>query len=234
DFSFHPRDATNLRDSTIFRRNSACGRLIRLFEASSRATLDASQLSPYNCITMAHETANIAVLRLVQPSIEYEASYRSFLAEFQQRQEKLIPFPLLFPADDFRALIKRLRDAQTGLGVPQGFVAHSTFWLINENCSMLGMSNLRHELTPQLAREGGHIGYSIRPSQRKRGYGKELLRLTLEQALLRGIKRILITCAKTNTGSVGVILANGGCFDSEEYISKRGEIVQRYWIVLGA
>ncbi len=183
---------------------------------------------------MGRQTANIAVLRLVRPSIEYEASYRSFLAEFEKRQEKLIPFPLLLPVDDFRALVKRLRDAETGLGVPRGFVAHTTFWLIDEHGSMLGMSNLRHELTSQLAREGGHIGYSIRPSQRKSGYGKELLRLTLEQARLLGIKRALITCAKTNTGSVGVILANGGCFDSEEYISERGEIIQRYWIALGA
>ena len=107
-------------------------------------------------------------LRLVNPSKDYEASYRSLLEEFKTRGERLIPFPLGFPHENFPELIARLEENSKGLGLPDGFVAHSTYWLVTDS-EILGVSNLRHSLTPALRKEGGNIGYGIRPTARRQG-----------------------------------------------------------------
>ena len=120
-------------------------------------------------------------LRLINPSKAYEASYRSLLEEFSARGERLIPFPLGFPHENFPELIARLEENSKGLGLPDGFVAHSTYWLVTDS-EILGVSNLRHSLTPALRKEGGNIGYGVRPTARGQGYGSELLRRTLQRA----------------------------------------------------
>ena len=88
-------------------------------------------------------------------------------------------------------------------------------------------------LTARLLREGGNIGYGIRPSARGRGFGTELLRQTLVRARELGLSRVLLTCAQRNLPSVRTILGNGGRLDSQDFLPERGEIVQRYWIDLG-
>lgn len=154
------------------------------------------------------------------------------MQEFVDRGEKLIPFALEFLSDDFDGFVKRLQEASEGRGLPEGFVPHSTYWLVRDGKQIVGVSNLRHRLTSKLEREGGNIGYGVRPSERRKGYGTLLLAKTLEKARTKELDRVLITCAKKNVGSVQMIRRNEGVFDSEEFILEREEIVQRYWIEL--
>ena len=175
----------------------------------------------------------MASLELVIPHARFAASYRALVAEFQARGEKLIPFTLALPHDDFDALVARLRGFASGTDIPAHFVPHSTFWLVADG-EVVGVSNLRHRLTDALLREGGHIGYGIRPGARRHGYGAALLGKTLREAARLGIQRALVTCARDNHGSAGVILRNGGVFEDEAYIDERGEVVQRYWIAIPA
>jgi len=126
-------------------------------------------------------------LRLINPSKAYEASYRSLLEEFETRGGRLVPFPLGFPHEN----------------LPDGFVAHSTYWLVTDS-EILGVSNLRHSLTPALRKEGGNIGYGVRPTARGQGYGSELLRRTLQRAKDLGLAKVLLTCGKANLGIRGV------------------------------
>ena len=111
-----------------------------------------------------------------------------------------------------------------------GFVPHSTFWLVRGGSEVVGVSNLRHALIPKLLREGGHIGYGIRPSARGQGLGNEILRLTLGRAVAMGLQEALVTCDKANVASARVIVRNGGTLDSEIFIEERGVMLQRYWI----
>ena len=125
----------------------------------------------------------------------------------------------------------RLDDCSRGVGIPEGFVAHSTFWLVRNGTEVVGVSSLRHSLTPMLLREGGNIGYGIRPSARGQGFGTEILRRTLElmsPAATAG--EALVTCDKANVASARVILGNGGVLDSEIFLEERGVLLQRYWI----
>ena len=102
------------------------------------------------------------------------------------------------------------------------------FYLTDNTNRILGVVNIRHRLTDKLLIEGGHIGYGIRPSERRKGYATKILELALVEAKKLGIERALVTCDKENIGSAKTILRNGGKFDQENLYE--GRIVQRYWI----
>lgn len=169
-------------------------------------------------------------LELVHPSSTLRDSYRALIAEFVANGDALVPFTLAFENADFDAFLSRLSDCAVGVGVPDGFVAHSTFWLVRDGKEVVGVSNIRHALTPALLREGGSIGYGIRPTARRQGLGVAILRLSVLRAVELGLTRVLVTCGKQNVASARTILRNGGVLESEEYLAERGEVVQRYWI----
>ncbi len=169
-------------------------------------------------------------VELVRPDASLRDSYRSLIAEFATTGEKLVPFVLAFEHADFDVFLSRLDACSRGIDLPKGFVAHSTYWLVRGQSEVVGVSNIRHQLTDALRREGGNIGYGIRPSARRSGLGIMILRKSLARAAELGITRVLVTCAKANIGSARTILRNGGVLESEEFLSDRGEIVQRYWI----
>lgn len=171
-------------------------------------------------------------LLLATPDAALGASYRGLLAEVIAAEEALIPFPLAFPSDDIDALLVRLDACARGIDLPEGFVPHSTYWLVRDGAEVVGVANLRHALTPALRVEGGNIGYGIRPSARGRGYGVAILALALERARDLGLDRVLLTCAKTNVASARSIERNGGVLADEAYLPARGEVVLRYWIDL--
>jgi predicted acetyltransferase len=173
-------------------------------------------------------------IELLRPSAAFRDSYRSLVVEFLAAGEKPVPFTLAFEHDDFDAFLYRLDACARGIDLPEGFVAHSTFWLVRDDTEVVGVSNIRHSLTPALRREGGNIGYGIRPSARRRGLGIMILRQSLARAAELGLTQVLVTCGKQNFASAKSITHNGGTFDSEEYLPDRREIVQRYWIANGA
>lgn len=172
-------------------------------------------------------------LAFERPHAGLEASFRSLVREFVDRGEPLIPFPLKFLGDDFGDYLRILEECRQGVGVATGFVANSTFWLVDEEAGeVVAVSNLRHELNESLRREGGHVGYGVRPSARGRGHSTAILRATLGEARALGIRDVLVTCSKDNVPSARAIARCGGTLDSEEWIPEREEIVQRWWIRL--
>jgi predicted acetyltransferase len=178
--------------------------------------------------------AKTQTVELVRPSSALRDSYRSLVAEFATAGEKYVPFVLAFEHDNFDAFLRRLDACAHGIDLPNGFVAHSTFWLVRDQAEVVGVANIRHTLTESLRREGGNIGYGIQPSARRQGLGIAILREALGRATELGLARVLVTCGKANIGSVKSILRNGGILDSEEYLLDRDEIVQRYWIENGS
>lgn len=94
----------------------------------------------------------------------------------------------------------------------------------------VGMLNIRLFLNDFLKKEGGHIGYSIRPSQRRKGYGTRMLQEALDFLRPIGLTDVIISCGKGNPGSVGVIINCGGVLEEEFYSETFGEVIQRYRI----
>jgi len=136
-------------------------------------------------------------------------------------------------AQDFSAFLARVRDQREERGLLPGVVPMSLFWLVRDH-EILGSSRLRHTLTPELEQLGGNIGYDIRPSERRRGLGTILLRLTLERAQAMGLARVRITCDADNMGSIRVIEKNGGVLDAELLSPERGKSIRQYWITLAS
>ena len=89
---------------------------------------------------------------------------------------------------------------------------------------------IRHFLNEKLLNYGGHIGDSVRPSERRKGYATEQIRLALGKCKELGIDNVLMDCDKTNIGSAKAIQNNGGVLENEIYVEN--ELVQRYWISL--
>ena len=112
-----------------------------------------------------------------------------------------------------------------------GYVPDSTFFALDvERNIFVGAINIRHYLNKKLLLDGGHIGDGVRPSERRKGYATEIIRLGLEECKKLGITKVLIVCDKGNIGSRKSILNNGGVLENE--IDVDGTIVQRYWINL--
>ncbi len=108
----------------------------------------------------------------------------------------------------------------------------SVFFLLDEERDrLLGAVDIRHNLNEKLLREGGHIGDGIRPTERRKGYATEMVRLALEECRKLGIERVLMVCRKDNVGSAKSILRNGGVLENE-FMDSEGFVEQRYWITL--
>lgn len=97
---------------------------------------------------------------------------------------------------------------------------------------IVGMIQLRHRFNNFLAEYAGHIGYSVRPDERRKGYAKWMLSHVLPEARKLGLSRVLVTCAEGNDGSRRTIEANGGVFERTTYLESEDEILRRYWIEL--
>ena len=167
-------------------------------------------------------------IRLIPPCLDYRQSYCEYIEELGD--EVRYPFPLDFDHSDFEALLQRLASHARGIDIPEGYSAHSTFWMVDGD-QILGVSNLRHVLTERLRQHGGHIGLGVRPSQRGRGLGRRLLKLTVEQAQRRGIREVHVHCHKANAASAAMIRSTGGVLVSEDPDEGVSEVIQRYVIV---
>ena len=172
----------------------------------------------------------MARVRLIRPLAAFEESHAAFIEEFRRNGEELVPWVLEEQCATFAEYVAWLDDCGRGVGLPPGFVANSTFWLVDQRDEIVGVVNLRHRLTPTLRDFGGHIGFGVRPSARRRGYAGEMLRLSLLEARRLGIGDVRVTCDRDNFASARTILSNGGVLDDEAYMEEHGHVVQRYWI----
>lgn len=111
-------------------------------------------------------------------------------------------------------------------------VPDSVYFLLDvERNILLGAVNIRHYLNDHLLQFGGHIGDGVRPSERRKGFATEMIRLSLIECKKLGIERVLMVCDKTNVGSAKSIVKNGGVLENE-IADADGKIHQRYWIDL--
>lgn len=113
----------------------------------------------------------------------------------------------------------------------KGLVPSTTFFTIRKSDNkIIGIANFRHYLNDELYRIGGHIGYGIRPSERKKGYAKIQLYLSLIEAQKLGLEKVMVDCVNTNEPSDRTIKALGGIFEREEYEEEKNRTLNVYWI----
>jgi predicted acetyltransferase len=161
--------------------------------------------------------------------IQHEGALADFVSEFASVGEEDIPAFLPNPDWSFQETVEGFDKRSRGEGLLDGWVPGTTRFLVHEG-RILGLFNLRHRLTDNLERFGGHVGYSVRPSERRKGYGTLLLEATKELAREMKIERLLITCDSRNVASIGVIEKCGGVFEDRTYFESVAHDVCRYWI----
>ncbi|MBU2103872.1 GNAT family N-acetyltransferase [Patescibacteria group bacterium] len=177
---------------------------------------------------MESKTENVETAHLAEPSVFLMDSYIEATKEF--KSEGLYPeLDLEDRAKNFPSYIEELKLHRTA--PPEGLVPMTFFWLVNNN-EYIGRVSVRHELNENLLRAGGHIGYDIRPSKRRLGYGKRILELALIEAKKLGIHKVLVTCDSTNIASRKIIESNGGVFENEMSLEEGLPNKLRFWISL--
>jgi predicted acetyltransferase len=168
---------------------------------------------------------------LSSPCMELQNEYLSFYQEWVDSREEMIPWVISKDPSDFPRMIEFLLNNEKGENLPDGWVPSSTYWLVTEERKVVGVVNIRHGLTEKLLNAGGHIGYGIRPSERRKGYATKLLSLSLEKAKELGLEKVLVVCDEGNTGSEKTIRKNGGVPDTS-YVEEHGNVILRFWIHL--
>jgi len=171
---------------------------------------------------------------LVDPSIEYEDQIFAFKNEILASgdNDAFAGCGTLRMSNSITEWLEIVEKFNDPIKVPKGYVPSNTYLAIRiiDN-RLVGIIDLRHHINhPILSLWGGHIGYSVRPSERNKGYGKEMLRLNLINCINKNIHKVMVTCHSENIASESVIIANGGIFEKE--IDVNGSKIKRYWITL--
>ena len=168
---------------------------------------------------------------LVKPDLSYADEIIKY------KEESLAESPIINGSaglDRFSSIeiwLEELKKRSCEDTVPKGLVPSSTYLGVREKDNyIVGMIDIRHYLNEYLTQVGGNIGYSVRKTERNKGYAKQMLKLALEKCKELKIKKVLITCDEDNITSEKVILSANAKFEDIRNVD--GENKKRFWIDL--
>ncbi len=174
-------------------------------------------------------------LKLVEASLEYKDLVIDMLLEWRSYNDShpganRSPSAIFHGFHDYDEYLYLMNVASKEVK-REGYVPSTQFFLLDVDRNiMVGACSIRHYLNETLRNGGGHIGDGIRPSERGKGYGTQLVKLALFEAKKLGIKEVMMSANKDNIASQKTIINNGGVFDKE--VLSKGEILNNYWISL--
>ena len=173
------------------------------------------------------------MIKLIKPSEKYFLQYKEMMDEWLMEGSRVDPWSLdlkYHTKEYFKQMLKRVQEAERGENIGE-YPPSTTYWLYDdEKDIIIGCSNLRHYLRGDAEKIWGHIGYGIRPSQRRKGYGIIQLEKALEKCNDINIDKVLITCNEENIASAKTIEKCYG--EYENTVHMRDETLRRYWITL--
>jgi len=186
-------------------------------------------------------------LELQLPALHHKQAAENFKSEFLEMQEPVIYGSALFDQMEYEQWLTHNTNNRQENTVNTGWVPATTFFAVRKrDRKIVGMIDIRHNLEHDfLAQYGGHIGYSVRPGERKKGYATEILKMGIEYAKSLNIKKLMIACFSDNLPSIRTILKCGGVLsETKPYtdelfpelfinsVYSEEKIVNIYWIDL--
>lgn len=172
-------------------------------------------------------------LILIRPRTEYANQIAEYRQEFLDACDSMDGCGSLKRLYNPLEFIQKCIDYESPETLPPGKVLATQFMLLRKTDNrLIGMIQVRHYFNDYLKEYAGHIGYSVRPSERCKGYAKEMLKMSLSFCRELGLKRVLITCIDGNIGSEKTILANGGIYEYTVYEPNENVYLKRFWIEL--
>jgi len=171
------------------------------------------------------------MLRLVLPTLELEEDCKEFIEDHYKNGETNISGDGgLGDFNQFSDWIVYTTKSRNNLVDLPNRVPSTTFFGYDQD-KLVGIIDIRHQLNQYLINYGGHIGYGIRPSERRKGYAKQMLKLALDYCKnYLQLEEVLITCDIDNLGSIKTILANGGVLENDIYDQHIKRYTKRYWV----
>ncbi|MBR5111090.1 MAG: GNAT family N-acetyltransferase [Clostridia bacterium] len=174
-----------------------------------------------------------AALRLTLPTAEHREEISAYRQEFLDSGDSMDGTGALRRLADPVEWLAATEQCRSGENVPSGWVQATQFLCVRETDGrVVGMIQVRHRFSPFLKEYGGHIGYSVRPSERRKGYAAWMLNAVKPFCRSIGLSAILVTCLAGNEASRRTILKNGGVYDTTVHEPVENEDIERYWISL--
>lgn len=171
---------------------------------------------------------------LVKPEESYAEEVRSYREEMLLAGSSMDGTGALRRTEEPLEWIEQSKRMEHKENVPENKVPATQFVLTDTDSGRIyGMLQVRHELNDYLQKFAGHIGYSVRPTERRKGYAKKMLKQALKFCKGElGLNRVLVSCLEANEASRRTILACGGVFEEKVYEHIEGVWLEKYWINL--
>ena len=171
-------------------------------------------------------------IELHSPHEEHEEMALNFISEHFMNNEPDIHGGALIEKLNYKDWLMQVRNNSMASTVSKDWVVSSTFFAIRKiDGEIIGMLDMRHTLNDFLRLYGGHIGFSVRPSERRKGYATQILKQGLEYAKTIGLEKVMLACYKNNAASRNTIVKCGGIME-REFVYQHGGTVQVFWISL--
>lgn len=168
--------------------------------------------------------------KLVYPAIEHQQMMKAYLQETFDYGERYINGDGgCHQYSDYLVWLKREKQNHLGIHLHPEHVPGTTYFYIKDD-KIVGTINIRHCLNEYLLNTGGHIGYSVLPSQRRKGYATAMLKEAITICKKWDIYPLLLTCDKANIASKKTIEKCGGQLENEYYDKQTNKTTLRYWI----
>jgi len=168
-------------------------------------------------------------MNLIKPTTELKQKALEYRQAHFDHSERSIEGDNGFDeAETYEAWLAHLEKVEAG--DHEYLIPSSTYFAMIDD-EIVGVVDIRHRLNDFLLKSGGHIGYSVHPLERRKGYATKILHLALEKCSRLGIAKALVTCNKENVGSQKTILHNAGVLE-DEYVCENASVTLRYWIEL--
>jgi predicted acetyltransferase len=172
-------------------------------------------------------------VKLVVPNKEHENAAIAYRQEHFDFGEDIINGSTLFDKidsyEEWLSYIKKISNKET---VQPDWVVSSVFFGIRESDNkIIGIIDIRHYLNDLLSKYYGRIGYSVRPSERQKGYATQILNLAIDYCKNLGLKRIMLGCYSDNIASIKTIIKCGGVLE-REFLYLDGKPMSVFWVEL--
>ena len=160
------------------------------------------------------------------PELRDEEIIKSYIEEHYSHNEKRLSASNKLTSMNFEDWVKKIHN---NVNIPDKDWGKSlTYLAFDDIDNLIGILSVRYDLPKEKVMEFGHIGYGVRPSERRKGYATKIIGLALKECQKLNIDKVLLVCDKDNIGSAKSIKNNGAILENE--IVKDSKTIQRYWI----
>ena len=172
-------------------------------------------------------------MKLIEPTMEYDKQIQAFRQEFLTSGGSMDGSGSLRKFDRTQDWIDQVNALKNSETTPSQLVPCTQYIYVRESDNkIVRVIQIRHHFNEFLKKYGGHIGYSVCPGERRKGYATQMLREILPKCKALGIDNVLISCVTGNEGSRKVIINNGGVYESTVYEPSKKVYLERYWITI--